>query len=87
MIESAQNKLRFSVHDTGAGIPQDKLKDIWQRYYKLDSSNTHQRTKTGSGLGLAIVKSVLDHYRAKHGVHSNQNGSIFWFIFDLAPSV
>lgn len=87
MIESAQNKLRFSVHDTGAGIPQDKLKDIWQRYYKLDSSNTHQRAKTGSGLGLAIVKSVLDHYKANCGVHSNQNGSIFWFILDLAPSV
>lgn len=82
LIETAENKVRLSVRDTGAGIPEDKIKDIWQRYYKIDSSESHTRAKVGSGIGLAIVKSVLDHYCATYGVNSSEKGSIFWFIFN-----
>lgn len=82
IIETAENKVRLAVRDTGAGIPEDKIKDIWQRYYKIDSSESHTRTKVGSGIGLAIVKSVLDHYVAEYGVKSSENGSIFWFILN-----
>ncbi len=83
VVETAGSKTRLSVHDTGKGIPEDKLKDIWQRYYKLDSSESHTRGAVGTGLGLAIVKTVLDHYGADCGVRSGEYGSVFWFILDL----
>jgi signal transduction histidine kinase len=71
-------KVRISIYDTGVGIPQDKLTDIWDRYYKVDSS--HKRSVTGSGLGLSIVSRLLQAHSASYGVESTDgNGSCFWF--------
>jgi signal transduction histidine kinase len=70
--------VRISIYDTGVGIPQDKLTDIWDRYYKVDSS--HKRSVTGSGLGLSIVSRLLQAHSASYGVESTDgNGSCFWF--------
>ena len=44
--------IRFSVHDTGIGIPEDKLGIIFERFTQADHSLT--RPYSGSGLGLAI---------------------------------
>jgi len=48
--------LRFEVHDTGPGIPADKLDDIFQEFYQL--GNPERDRRQGLGLGLAIVKRV-----------------------------
>ncbi len=48
--------LRFEVHDTGPGIPADKLDDIFQEFYQL--GNPERNRRQGLGLGLAIVKRV-----------------------------
>lgn len=72
------NRVRIEVVDHGPGIPQDKLKNIWDRYYKVDKS--HKSAKIGTGLGLSIVKSVLKLHRAQFGVFSTLGkGSTFWF--------
>lgn len=77
-------QVRISVSDTGEGIPQDKLKDIWQRYYKLDKA--HKRAQVGTGLGLSIVKMILDLHRGRYGVQSQEGvGSTFWFELQPAP--
>ena len=47
--------LTVSVHDTGIGIPPDKLERIFDEYYQVD---THGAKRLGVGLGLAIVKEV-----------------------------
>lgn len=71
-------KVRISVSDTGDGIPQDKLNDIWERYYKVDKA--HKRAQVGTGLGLAIVKMILDMHGGEYGVRSQEGvGSTFWF--------
>ena len=71
-------KVRVSVTDTGEGIPQEKLKDIWERYYKVDKE--HKRAQMGSGLGLSIVKNILDMHGGTYGVTSQLGkGSTFWF--------
>lgn len=71
-------KVRISVRDTGEGIPQDKLNDIWDRYYKVDKA--HKRAQIGTGLGLSIVKSILDMHGGAYGVQSQEGvGSVFWF--------
>lgn len=75
------SKVRIEVRDTGEGIPQDKLNDIWDRYYKVDKA--HKRAQIGTGLGLSIVKTILDMHGGAYGVQSRENcGSVFWFELD-----
>lgn len=85
--EISEETVKYSVIDTGKGIPEDKLQDIWERYYKVDDS--HVRAQMGTGLGLSIVKSILMHYDAKFGVISStkpgESGSTFWFEIKLSP--
>lgn len=80
--ETGEGKVRISVTDTGEGIPQDKLQDIWERYYKVDKA--HKRAQVGTGLGLSIVKTILDLHEGTYGVESQENvGSTFWFELDI----
>ena len=76
IVDGAQ--VRVEVTDTGEGIPPDKLKDIWKRYYKVDKE--HKRAQIGTGLGLSIVKTILDMHDGAYGVRSALGkGSTFWF--------
>ena len=76
--ELREGRVRVSVTDTGEGIPADKLRDIWERYYKVDRE--HRRAQVGTGLGLSIVKNVLDLHGGTYGVVSELGkGSTFWF--------
>lgn len=76
--KNSEKTVRVEVIDSGEGIEPDKLKDIWERYYKVDKS--HKRAQVGSGLGLSIVKSILDLHGGLYGVQSEVGkGSVFWF--------
>lgn len=78
-------KVRVEVADTGAGIPADKLNDIWDRYYK--AQNTGGNAPTGSGIGLSIVKAILTLHGAPFGVQSSEGrGSVFWFELPVEPA-
>lgn len=70
--------IRIEVQDFGEGIAPEDIKNIWDRYYKVDK--THVRASGGSGIGLAIVKEILEMHRAEYGVVSAlHEGSTFWF--------
>lgn len=72
-----ENCVRIEVHDDGAGIPQESLPLIFDRYYR---SERHKRDKVGSGLGLSIVKEILKKHEFPFGVISEEGkGSNFWF--------
>jgi len=72
------NTVRTDIIDSGQGIEPDKLKNIWDRYYRADKN--HQRAVVGTGLGLSIVKEILDLHEAHFGVTSQRGiGSVFWF--------
>ena len=60
--------IRFAVSDTGKGIPEAELPDIWNRYYR--SSEMHKRPVKGTGLGLSIVKTILERHQFVFGVDS-----------------
>ena len=64
------------IKDSGIGINQDKLKDIYKRYYRATSQNG------GFGLGLNIVNMICKNYNIKIEVESFENqGTIFKLIF------
>lgn len=68
---------RFTVKDSGEGIPADKLESIWERYYKVDK--VHRRASVGTGLGLSIVKNIAQLLGGSCGVESEiGKGSTFW---------
>lgn len=74
------DKLFVSVRDTGAGIPKDSLKKIWERFYKTDASRG--KDKKGTGLGLAIVKEIIQLHDENINVISTE-GVGSEFIFSL----
>ena len=75
--------VRIEVSDSGEGIPEDELKNVWERYYKVDK--THKRSVQGTGLGLSIVKNILKLHNARFGVDSHLGeGSTFWFELERA---
>lgn len=63
LVESTPQKINLTVEDTGEGIPKEKIKRIFNRFYRVDKSRS--RNNGGSGLGLAIAKSIVDEHHGK----------------------
>jgi PAS domain S-box-containing protein len=69
---------RFSVVDSGVGIPSEKQGDIFAEFETLDAS--YSRKFGGTGLGLAICKSLISAMDGRIGVVSEEDiGATFWF--------
>ena len=73
---------KFSVEDTGIGIPEKHVPYVFDRFYRVDSSREHY---CGTGLGLAICKSIADVHRGTITVEARPGGGTR-FVVSL-PSV
>lgn len=85
VLKNIDNKARFTVTDTGNGIPDEQKNQIWERYYR---AKEHKRSVAGSGLGLSIVKNALILHNANFGIdNAVPNGSIFWYELPLTTGL
>lgn len=70
--------VKFSVTDTGAGIPESKIASVFEPFQQVDM--TVVRKTQGTGLGLTIVKQLVELQGGEVGVESEyRKGSTFWF--------
>ncbi len=74
-------KVKVTVFNTGAPIPEEDVPHIWEKFYKVDKA--HTREYGGNGIGLSIVKAIMDSFHQKYGVKNYDNGVEFWFELDV----
>ena len=75
------DKVRVTVFNTGAPIPEEDVPHIWEKFYKVDKA--HTREYGGNGIGLSIVKAIMDSFHQEYGVKNYDNGVEFWFELDV----
>jgi PAS domain S-box-containing protein len=79
--ERFEGEIRFSVIDTGPGIPAEQLPHIFGRFWQAKTSD-----RRGIGLGLAIAKGIVEAHNGRIWVESHVGlGSTFYFTLPIAP--
>jgi signal transduction histidine kinase len=82
-ISNGKAFLRFSIEDTGIGIPEDRLQSIFEKFTQMDASTT--RRYGGTGLGLTISKQIVELMEGTVCVSSRPGeGSTFGFTLPLS---
>lgn len=78
------SKVIFYVKDNGIGIPKDKQKNLFKKFYQVDTS--HTRKHAGTGLGLVICKVIVERLGGSIWFESEQGkGANFYFSIPKEP--
>ena len=80
-VISDNDRVRVQVTDSGIGIPAEDVPHLFQKFYRVDNSET--REVGGTGLGLYLIKKLTTAMGGTVGVKSDYgHGSTFWMEFD-----
>jgi PAS domain S-box-containing protein len=85
LLQGVNSHLELSVSDTGIGIPESYLPQVFERFSQRDSSTT--RTYGGLGLGLAICKQIVELHAGSIRVASQGEGKGTTFFVQLPLSI
>lgn len=78
---SASQRIRFQIEDTGIGIPSEKLEEIFLPFHQIGDQRVYEQ---GTGLGLAISQQLVNLMGSELHVKSVVGqGSVFWFEINL----
>jgi signal transduction histidine kinase len=82
-VQPQEDTVVIRVSDTGIGMSEKEMKNLFQEFYRVRNARTGGIT--GTGLGLATVKRVLSEYNARISVESHPDrGSTFTVFFPAA---
>jgi signal transduction histidine kinase len=77
--------ISLTVADTGIGIPQERLPEIFEPFHQLDSSTT--RRYGGTGLGLSLVQQIIEAHGSRITVKSTLGkGTVFQFALPVSSA-
>ena len=79
-VKDVGDFIQVEIEDNGKGIAAKDLPNIFDRFYRTDSSRNS--SKGGSGIGLSIVKAIMDSFQQQCGCQNYDNGVAFWFTLE-----
>jgi signal transduction histidine kinase len=84
-IDEAAQNVTFTVRDNGAGIPLDKMDNLFKSFYQVDTSST--RKHGGTGLGLVICKGIIESHSGRIWIDKNYiQGTSISFTLPIADA-
>ena len=79
-VEAVGESVRVSVEDTGEGVPEEEVGQIFDRFYRVDPSRT--RATGGTGLGLTIARQLVEAHGGSIRAERRQEGGSR-FVFEI----
>ncbi|WP_099974193.1 cell wall metabolism sensor histidine kinase WalK [Lactobacillus terrae] len=75
----------ISISDEGLGIPRKDIKNVFERFYRVDKARSRQQG--GTGLGLSISKEIVEQHKGRIWVNSAEGrGSTFYISLPFNPN-
>ncbi len=84
MLKKEKEKIKVEIKDSGIGIPQDKIKNIFEEQF--ERTQRAQRTASGSGIGLYLSGQIIKLHNGKVWAESNGEGNGSMFYIELPIS-